>query len=598
MATSYFPRAAALAAIAAVLLFGPAAAQLITSDSVAKVSIVHGQTVYPAGESFRLLFKLEIAPGWHTQSHAPSMEGLIATRLQLTADKGIAFGRVAYPQPVMERFAFSPDPLSVFRETVYIGVTGTVPPDAVAGEAKAQATLTVQACDDKSCLAPSDLALEFPMALAAAGTAAERLNAETYNQQSGLFDSGGPREDVISAYLQSGGLMLALAAVFAGGLALNLTPCVYPLIPITVSYFAGQAAGGRAALLIRALLYLLGMAAMYSALGVAAALTGSLFGALLAHWAVILALAGLMVALALSMFGVYELRLPAALAQAGGENRTGALGALVMGLTAGIIAAPCVGPFVIGLLTFVGERGDPALGFLLFFTLALGLGLPFVALALFSGAVNFLPRSGVWMIWVRQVFGFILLGMALYFAQPLIPERLYLPLSGIFGVAAGLWLGWLSKVRAPGRSFMFIRAAVGLAAIGAGAVALAQGFAPEREGIAWEKASIVALERAAREGKPVVVDATADWCLPCKELEVYTFSDPVVIEAAKGFVMLKADYTTGGDEEAAEVKRRLAAIGVPTLVFIGPDGAERAALRAAGFVTAGGFAEKMKRAQE
>ncbi|MBI4827856.1 MAG: hypothetical protein HY804_03465 [Nitrospinae bacterium] len=320
------------------------------------------------------------------------------------------------------------------------------------------------------------------MAVVGAGTAAGRMNAEVFLRQAALFDGGGPREDMIAAYLQSGGLLLALAAVFAGGLALNLTPCVYPLIPITVSYFAGQAAGGRAALLWRALLYLLGMAAMYSALGVAAALTGSLFGALLAHWAVILALAGLMVALALSMFGLYEIRIPAALAQAGGENRAGSLGALVMGLTAGIIAAPCVGPFVIGLLTFVGEKGDPALGFLLFFTLALGLGLPFVALALFSGAVNFLPRSGVWMVWVRQVFGFILLGMALYFAQPLIPEKMFLPLAGVFGVAAGLWLGWLSKVRAPGRAFGAVRVMVGVLAVAAGAWGVAQGFAPEREG--------------------------------------------------------------------------------------------------------------------
>ncbi|MBI4827855.1 MAG: hypothetical protein HY804_03460 [Nitrospinae bacterium] len=150
MATSYFSRAMALAALAAARLAAPGAAQLITSDSVAKVSVVHGQDVYPAGESFRLLFKLEIAPGWHTQSHAPSMEGLIATRLVLTADQGIAFGRVAYPQPVMERFAFSPDPLSVFRETVYLGVTGAVPPDAAPSEAQARAVLTVQACDDKS----------------------------------------------------------------------------------------------------------------------------------------------------------------------------------------------------------------------------------------------------------------------------------------------------------------------------------------------------------------------------------------------------------------------------------------------------------------
>ena len=133
------------------------------------------------------------------------------------------------------------------------------------------------------------------------------------------------------------------------------------------------------------------------------------------------------IALALSMFGLYEIRVPQSLALLGGTNRSGYFGTLLMGLTVGLIAAPCIGPFVLGLLTYVGNLGDPYMGFLMFFVLALGLGTPFLVLGIFSGAITHLPRSGAWMVWVRNLFGFVLIGMAIYFLQPLFPgEKLYL----------------------------------------------------------------------------------------------------------------------------------------------------------------------------
>ena len=220
------------------------------------------------------------------------------------------------------------------------------------------------------------------------------------------------------------GIFVTLLLVFLGGLALNLTPCVYPMIPITISYFGGQSQGKKGSLVAHACLYVIGMAVTYSVLGVFAAMTGSLFGTALQYPPVLIGIALVMVLLALSMFDVYEFRMPAFLNRLAGGSQKGFAGTFLMGLTVGIVAAPCIGPFVLGLLTYVGNKGNAFLGFVLFFVLALGMGVPFIVLGVFSGSIKKLPRSGAWMVWVRKVFGFILLAMAVYFLEPLFPDPL------------------------------------------------------------------------------------------------------------------------------------------------------------------------------
>jgi thiol:disulfide interchange protein DsbD len=207
-------------------------------------------------------------------------------------------------------------------------------------------------------------------------------------------------------------LPLLLIGVFLAGLALNLTPCVFPLIPITVGFFTQQTKDREGSAFPLALAYVMGIAFTYSVLGVLAALSGAIFGsALQSPWVVGLIVVVLL-SLATSMFGLWELRVPGWAQRASG-GRSGIFGALIMGLVMGFVAAPCIGPFVVGLLTYVGQRGDPFLGFMLFFTLALGLGLPYLILGTFTGTVNKLPASGMWMIGVRRVFGVILIAMAL-----------------------------------------------------------------------------------------------------------------------------------------------------------------------------------------
>lgn len=582
-------------------LWSPAYAQLVPSKEKVDFSFVQGKEKYEPGASHHLLFQLKFKEGWHSQSHNPTLESLVPTALTVTTeDKGITIGRVIYPEGKMTTFSFSPEPLSTFEGTTYIGVTAAVDPSTPPGNYKIKARLKIQACDDKSCLVPSETELEVAFAVAAKGEAVKTLNDDVYTTNAGIFaDTSAQKQDesgAIKKYFDERGLFVTLLFVFVGGLALNLTPCVYPLIPITVSYFGGESETKKGRLFVHATLYLLGMSTMYSSMGLFAALTGSLFGGVLQHWSVTLLLAGVMVALSLAMFGFYEIQMPSALTEIGGKNRQGFFGTFMMGLTVGIIAAPCIGPFVLGLLTFVGEKGDPLLGFSMFFALSLGLGLPFVILAMFSGALSSLPRSGMWMVWVKQVFGFIMLIMAVYFLQPLIPKAWYSTVFGLFLVAAGVTLGWITKVAKAGRVFTGIKWATGFAFIAAGVFFLLPAKGETGPRITWEKATAAAIEAAKSAGKPVIVDFTADWCLPCKELENFTFPDKDVVELSKSFSMLKADVTTGGNAEIETLKKKFSVAGVPTIVFIGKDGVERAELRLVGFVEAPAFLGKMKEA--
>jgi thiol:disulfide interchange protein DsbD len=274
----------------------------------------------------------------------------------------------------------------------------------------------------------------------------------------------------------------------------------------------------------------------------------------------------------------------------------GYLGAFLMGLTVGIVAAPCIGPFVLGLLTFVGERGDPLLGFALFFTLSVGLGLPYVFLAVASGSISKLPRSGEWMEWVRKVFGVILLAMAVYFLDPVLPETIYYILMGALLVVGGVILGFVMKVASTYAFFNVFRRALGLALplIGLWFV-----FAPGHifgiaPGIPWLPYDNDHLAAATSKHQPVVIDFSAEWCIPCEALEHETFNHPEVIEAARQIIPLRADLTKSGSEEVVALREKFNIRGVPTIVFIDRDGKERDDLRVIHFIEKEEFLEKLE----
>ncbi len=586
--------------LAFISVSGMSAAQLTPSDSVLKFTYVPSQGGFVSGSSLKLLFKLEFDKGWHGQSHTPSMEGLIPTVLTLEGSEGITFGRVAYPKGEMVKFEFSEEPLSTYAGTVYIGATAALSPDMAEGEYSIMATLTVQSCDDKSCLPPSDIPVTVPVEVLALAENVKPLNADIYANNKKLFEqgaesSGASSSGEIKEYFTSNGLLLTYLFIFLGGLALNLTPCVYPLIPVTVSYFGGKSEKGQGQLIAHAIFYLLGMSAMYSALGVFAALTGGMFGELLQNPIVTIFIVAVMLGLALAMFGVWEITVPSGLQQIGGKNREGYFGTFLMGLTVGIIAAPCIGPFVLGLLAFVGEMGDPFMGFTMFFALSMGLGLPFVFLAIFSGSLSSLPRSGMWMVWVKQAFGVILLAMAVYFMEPLLPKSFYHILFGLVLVFGGLFLGFLSRASTAGAGFKFVRWAVSLSFIAIGAFIAYPQNVNDGPRIEWADATEQAID-ASR--KPVIIDFSAAWCLPCKELEHFTFTDERVVEISDKFDTFFADVTTSGNPEMEKLKKKYGVVGVPTVLFLDSDGKEMKDLRVVGFVSADEFLSRMKKALE
>ncbi len=568
-----------------------------------------------AGGAAEAAVILRIEPGWHVNAHKPGLEYLIATKLEVAGAPGVEVGEIVYPEPVVRTFEFAETALPVYEGQVAIRFPVRAAPGAAPGPRRLVGALTEQACSHNLCLAPAKLPVVFELRIAegaggatdagadagaarpadasaadggAASSEAEGTPAAGTSEapSAGTGEGAGAGEDVaagaggqIAGLVARRGWGLTLGVIFLAGLGLNLTPCVYPLIPITISYFGAQTAGGALPRLVLAGLYVSGLAITYSSLGVAAALTGSLLGASLQSPWVLGGIAALMVALALSFFGLYEIRLPSAITMHLGSRR-GALGALFMGLTIGLVAAPCVGPFVIPLLAYVGATGDPWQGFWMFMALSLGLGAPYLFLALGAASIARLPRAGEWMVGVKHVFGVALLAMAAYFASPLLPKRLApWPLPG-FLLLATLYLAFFERAAQQVRGFRIFRLACAGAAF---AMALAIGW-PAPPGIAWQPYSAEAVEQARASGRPVIIDFTADWCLPCKELDRITFRTKRVVEAAAGFVALKADVTQFTAKPVEELRRQYDVLGVPTVLFLDAAGREPRHLRVTGYI--------------
>ncbi|MGM0426344.1 MAG: cytochrome c biogenesis protein CcdA [Thermodesulfobacteriota bacterium] len=562
--------------------------------AVARVDMVQSRDGYPPEGEYPVAFSIHIASPWYIHATEAGESGLYPTRLTINASPHIQVKDITFPAAQQKTFSYAEAPVAVYSGNILVRATLVIEKDIPVGMYEINGALSYQACSEDSCLPPEKVLIPVQIPVVSPETPVSKLNREVFVKDPGPKREDFPPEDRALARQFGAGLWLTLLGVFLGGLALNLTPCIYPLIPITVSYFGGSGDRMGGHTVIHGVFYILGLAFTNSILGLAASLSGNILGAVLQNPIVLGVVAGILVTLAFSFFGFWELRIPAGLSGLAARRFGGILGTFFMGLTLGIVAAPCLGPFILGLLTYVGQKGDPFLGFLYFFVLSIGMGLPLAVLAVFSGAVNKLPVSGVWMVWIRKALGWVLMGMAGYLLQPLIHDPfLKQALLGLILLAAGLHLGWLDKEGKHLPVFSRIKKLVGVILVAGAFILPLMLMPPTGDGVDWVDYSSARLTRAVESEKPVMIDFYADWCGPCKTMDRNVFTDPQVVKLSRHFVNLRVDLTTSHPEqEKLQAQYRIR--GVPTVVFMDRKGKEVKPLRIESYVPPSELIQRMK----
>ncbi len=527
------------------------------------------------GNQFKIALKIDIAQKWHINSNKPKEDFLIKSELTFPGDSTFQVITVKYPEGKELKFDFSETPLSVYEGTEFIGAVLQAPKNIKLGKYKIPIEFTYQACNNATCLAPVTLKDTVTIEIVDNKTPVLEKNAEIFSKLDLQYSQPEVKQQdeksSLQRTLESSGLLLSLLIVFIGGLALNLTPCVYPLIPITIGYFGSQSEGNTKRLAMLGVVYVLGMALTYSVVGVVTAMSGAVFGTLMQQPIVILIVAAVLVGLALSMFDVYEFKLPNSWVMKAGNAKAGVFGAFMMGLTMGIVAAPCIGPFVLGLVTYVAAKGDVLYGFLMFFFMAIGLGTPYLFLAIFSGKIKSLPRAGMWMKGVERIFGFILIGMALYFILPLLPKSFSGYVLPIYAILISLYLLFVDKLANEIKGYKIFKITFAIIVLLLSVWIL---IPSEKHEADWKKFTETTYQTALNNHKKIVIDFYADWCIPCKELDNITFSDEKVVERLKDFEALKVDMTKSGSEKTDALRKRFNIIGMPTIIFINSEGKE------------------------
>lgn len=384
--------------------------------------------------------------------------------------------------------------------------------------------------------------------------------------------------------------ILTYLSYFVLGLGLNLTPCIYPMLTITLSVFRNPKDESRWNAFRRAFLYVCGIVAMYTFLGVLAAFTGQLFGSLLQNSWVLLLISLFIFILSFSMLGFYTFRIPSWLMPQQGVSRQSLFGLFLSGILVGVIAAPCMGPVVLSLLAHISQDQDPIFGALSFFMLALGLGTPYLILGTFTGLLKKLPRSGAWLVWFERVLGVVLLTFGSFYL--IIALRLSIlpwlvPTACWFG---GIYLGWVERSAETSKKFLVFKRLIGslIAVIGFFMMMGMIGLHP-KSGVVWEPYRAGVLEDAREKEQPVILDFYADWCISCHELDRFTYSDPEVIRILNAFRRIKVDATSMDSRDVQQVVRRFDVFGLPTVVFLDEQGHEVPEIRVDGAIPAKEF---------
>jgi thiol:disulfide interchange protein DsbD len=484
-------------------------------------------------------------------------------------------------------------------------------------------TVTSQGCADVGvCYVPQvqtaeiNLAALAPASGASGPGAAPTLFAEAARAPASPGVLGD--EARFEGLLASGSLWLIAAAFFGAGILLTFTPCVLPMIPILSGIIVGE---GRNATRTRAFTlsfaYVLGMSVTYTAIGIGAALSGSLLSAALQNPWVLSAFAAVFVLLSLSMFGFYELQLPSGfhtkITETSSRLKGGRFGAVVlMGIFSAAIVSPCVAAPLAGALLYISQTRDVLLGGIALFAMSIGMGVPLILVGVFEGA--FLPKSGHWMRSVKHFFGVLLLAVAIWIVSPVLPPAAQMLAWAALLVGSAMVLRAIDPLPPEAGTAARLWKGVGFLALLAGAALAIGAFAGSRDVLRPLAGLMAGGERGAQEvrftrvrnlaeleaklqapGKPVMLDFYADWCVSCKEMEAFTFTDAQVKAKLEGMLLLQADVTGNSPEDKALLKR-FSLFGPPGIIFFDRQGGEIPGLRVIGYQPAERFLATLDRA--
>lgn len=476
---------------------------------------------------------------------------------------------------------------------------------------KMKLELVYQACSDQFCLFPTTKEISIPIIVNIVegtpeireGDAQPELPSESFFEVSNF-----------EKYLGTS-LFAGLIFVFLAGIFTSFTPCIFPMIPITLAVL-GNHSNERSRLqnFITSCVYVLGIATTYSILGLIAASTGGLFGSSLGNPYVLAVICVIFLAMSLSMYGLFEIQVPAFLRNrlGRGKQKQNLFGSYITGLFAGIVASPCVGPILVAILTYVASTQNKLLGFLYLFTYALGLGLIFIALGLSNQLLKALPRSGTWMNGFKFILGTLMLGAFYYYLELLLPDRWFdLALGLGLIIVASVYGAFISASNK--KTLDHIRKGLMLAVliVGIGYVVLgafdlrpyiygritANDSLNKIQKLNWQPFDEGKIAQAAKDGKPVIIDFWADWCAACHELEEHTFTDPRIRAMASNYVLFKFDATKDS-EQLKVLKKKYNIQGLPTVIFLNPHGVWIDALTLTQFESADKFLNRMEKAAQ
>ena len=471
--------------------------------------------------------------------------------------------------------------------------------------------LTSQGCADAGvCYPPQKQALRLELPDPATASAA-----------ASPADDSGDESGQIAQLLKNADLWLVAASFFGFGLLLSLTPCVFPMIPILSGIIVSSGHQGHGVSHARGFLlslaYVMGMAVTYAAAGIAAGFSGTMISAALQNTWVLGGFALLFVVLAFSMFGFYELQLPAFLQSKVSEEaahfKGGSLpGVAVMGVLSALIVGPCVAAPLAGALLYIGQTGDALLGGLALFCMALGMGVPLLVVGLSAGTL--LPKSGPWMETVKKAFGFILLATALWIVSPVIPLAVQMAGWAVLLIIPAILMRAFHQLPKQAKGWQRLRKFISIVMLFVGAVLMAGVFSGRTdqllafsglngssrfgaiETLPFERVrSLGELDaRIKASGKPVMLDFYADWCVSCKEMARYTFSDTRVQQTLSGWTLLQADVTANAEDDKV-LLARFKLFGPPGTIFFDSQGKEVEAVRVVGFQNAEAFLATLAR---